>query len=294
MKTALAVIAVLALHVASAPLVRSQTVPRVLIAELHFGHDSAGTPTVELKKETVYWAEVVGRGTPVLKAVKSGREAFLVPVEDGSEPTPARFHIYPMESGLHAVTLVDQDSAGTALLRLHRDVAETERVHRLNEEGGIIGLVFAAGVHSGLGLDSLAGPSPSGGSNYEACLLMQSSDRFATCVGGARQYMPDEDLLVGWLFLEERARLLTVRPLGNRNTDFGVAVRLSKSMGVGSRAVYPGMLSFGLHVRQHLNAGGHRRGLSGVMSWQHGALKGSYASKDPTTDEFVAGLIWVP
>jgi hypothetical protein len=291
MKTALAVIAVLIVQLSGPPVVRSQT-NRVLIAELQFGHDSAGTPTVDLRKETVYWAEVVGRGTPLLKAVRSGREAFLVPVEDGSEPP--RFQVYPLESGLHAVTLLDQDSVGTAVLRVYRDVAETERVHSVSEEGGIIGLVVAAGVHSGLGLDSLAGPSPSGGSNYEACLLMQSSDRFATCVGGARQYMPDEDLLVGWLFLEERARLLTVRPLGNRNTDFGVAVRLSKSMGVGSRAVYPGMLSFGLHVRQHLNAGRHRRGLSGVMSWQHGALKGSYASKDPTTDEFVAGLIWVP
>ena len=132
MKTALAVIAVLIVPLSRPPLVRSQT-NRVLIAELPFGHDSAGTPTVELRKETVYWAEVVGRGTPLLKAIRSGREAFLVPVDDGREPP--RFQIYPLESGLEAVTLLDQDSVGTAILRVYRDVAETERVRKVQDDG---------------------------------------------------------------------------------------------------------------------------------------------------------------
>jgi len=291
MKTALAVIAVLIVPLSRPPLMRSQT-NRVLIAELPFGHDSAGTPTVELRKETVYWAEVVGRGTPLLKAIRSGREAFLVPVDDGREPP--RFQIYPLESGLEAVTLLDQDSVGTAILRVYRDVAETERVRKVQDDGGVFGFVFAGGVHTWLALDSLAGPHPSGGSNYEACLLMQSGDRFATCVGGARQYMPDQGFLVGWLFLEERARLFTVTPVGDHNTDFGIAVRLSKSMGVGSRYIYPGMLGFGVNVTQHLAGGGRRRGVSVVGGWQHGSLKGTYTSKDPATDQFIVGLIWIP
>jgi hypothetical protein len=291
MKTALAVIAVLAVHLSSPALASSQTTNRVLLVEVHFGRDSAGIPTLELEKGTVYWAEVVGRGTPSVKAVRSGREAFMVPVEEGSDPR--RFQIYPFESGLHSMSLADQDSAGTATLRLYRDVAETERVRNVDDRGGVFGFLFAGGVHSGLALDSLAGASPSGGSNYEACLLMQSSDRFATCIGGMRQYLPDEDFVAGWLFLEERARLFSVRALGGHYTDLGVAVRLSKSMGVNGRNVYPGMLGFGVHVTQHLT-GGRRRGLSVVAGWEHASLKGEYTSKDPVTDQVVAGLIWVP
>jgi hypothetical protein len=177
---------------------------------------------------------------------------------------------------------------------LYRDVAETERVRKEQDGGVMVGLMFAGGAHSGLGLDSVAGPNPRGGSNYEACLLMQSSDRFATCVGGARQYMPDYDEAVGWLFLEERARLFTVTPVGTHNTDVGVAVRLSKSLGVGTHAVYPSMLSFGVHVTQHLAGGGRRRGWSLVAGWQHGSLKGTHTSKDPVADQIVAGLIWIP
>lgn len=292
MKTALAVIAVLVLQVLSASPARPQAVNRVLIAELQFAHDSSGTPTLELKKQTVYWAEIVGRGTPLLKAVGSGREVFLVPGEDTSEPQS--FRVYPAWSGLYAVTIEDQDSSAAVTLRVYRDVAETERIRGNEDRGGIVGFVFALGAHTGLGLDSLAGPAPSGGSNYEACLLMQSSDRFATCLGGARQYMPSEDYVAGWLFIEERARLFTVQPLGTHNTDFGVALRLSKSMGVESRPIYPGMLSFGFHVTQHLSGAGRRRGMSLVASWQHGSLKGTNTSKDPVADQFVAGLIWVP
>src|SRR5258705_868767 len=105
--------------------------------------------------------------------------------------------------------------------------------------------------------------------------------------------MPDRVYVAGGLFLEARARLFTITPLGNHDTDVGVALRLSKSMGVESRSIYPGMLGWGLHVRQHLGAG-HRRGLSLVASWQHAALKGTHTSKDPVTDQLVAGLIWVP
>jgi hypothetical protein len=292
MKTALAVIAVLAAQLSSAPLVRSQAVNRVFIAELHFGLDSARTSRLELEKGTIYWAELVGRGTPLVKPARGGREAFIVPVEDGKDPP--RFQIYPYESGLHEVSLVDRSSAGIATLRLYRDVAETERVRKEQDGGVMVGLMFAGGAHSGLGLDSVAGPNPRGGSNYEACLLIQSSDRFATCVGGARQYMPDYDEAVGWLFLEERARLFTVTPVGTHNTDVGVAVRLSKSLGVGTHAVYPSMLSFGVHVTQHLAGGGRRRGWSLVAGWQHGSLKGTHTSKDPVADQIVAGLIWIP
>mgnify|MGYP003576034852 FL=1 len=292
MKTALAVIAVLAVQLSSAPLVRSQTVNRVLMTELHFGLDSARPSTLELEKGTIYWAELVGRGTPLVKPVRGGRDAFLVPVEDGKDPP--RFQIYPYESGLHEVSLVDRNSTGIATLRVYRDVAETERVRKEQDGGVMVGLMFAGGAHSGLGLDSVVGTHPRGGSNYEACVLMQSSNRFATCVGGARQYMPDYDEAVGWLFLEERARLFTVTPVGTHNTHVGVAVRLSKSLGVGTHPTYPSMLSFGVHVTQHLAGGGRRRGWSLVAGWQHGPLKGTDTSEDPVADQIVAGLIWIP
>ena len=292
MKTALAVIAVLAVQLSSAPLVRSQTVNRVLMTELHFGLDSARPSTLELEKGTIYWAELVGRGTPLVKPVRGGRDAFLVPDEDGQDPP--RFQIYPYESGLHEVSLVDRNSTGIATLRVYRDVAETERVRKEQDGGVMVGLMFAGGAHSGLGLDSVVGTHPRGGSNYEACVLMQSSNRFATCVGGARQYMPDYDEAVGWLFLEERARLFTVTPVGTHNNDVGVAGRLSKSLGVGTHPTYPSMLSFGVHVTQHLAGGGRRRGWSLVAGWQHGSLKGTHTSKDPVADQIVAGLIWIP
>jgi hypothetical protein len=148
MKTALAVIAVLALQIAGAPPARAQSVNRVLVAELRFGHDSTGTPTLELKKETVYFAEVVGRGTPLVKPVGSGRDAFIVPVEDGGQPPS--YQIYPYHSGLYAVSLEDQDSTGIATLRLYRDVGETDRIQRqADDHGGIMGFVFALGAHTG-------------------------------------------------------------------------------------------------------------------------------------------------
>src|SRR5258708_7284821 len=125
MKTALTVIAVLAALASSPPLGHAQNVHRVFIAQLHFARDSSGTPTLELKKATVYWAEVVGRGTPLLKLVGSGRDAFVVPVEDSSSQPP-RFQIYPFQTGLYSVSLEDQDSTAISTLQLYRDVAETE------------------------------------------------------------------------------------------------------------------------------------------------------------------------
>lgn len=298
MKTALAVIAVLAVQISSPSEVHSQATNRVQLVELHFRRDSAGTPTLELDKETVYWAELEGRGTPLLQSMRNGRQAFLVPVDSGGEPR--HFHIYPLESGLHSVSLVDSGGGGgggsIAILRLYRDVAETERFRskRDREDGVAFGFTFAGGVHTGLSFDSLAGTDPAGGSNYEACLYLQASDRFATCAGGARQYFPDEDVLVGWLFLEERARLFSARTLGDHTTDFGVALRLSKSTGVDGRNTYPSMLGFGLLITHHLAAAGRRGGLSVVAAWQHGLLKGAENSQDRVTDQFVAGLLWIP
>jgi tetratricopeptide (TPR) repeat protein len=264
---------------------------RVGILEHRFGTDSSG-PTVDLKKGVVYWAELTGPGTPVLESVRGRDAAFIVPIEEGS--TPAHFQIYPRESGPHSVALVGRGSGSLATLRLYQDLSETNRIRDKRDRGVAIGFSFGGGRHTGLGIDSLGGAAPRGGVDWEGCVLLQSGDRFGTCAGAGRQTFPDADVTVGWLFLEERARLFSGDLFRGRTTDFGAVIRFSKAMGVGSRNVYPGLFGFGVLLTQHLASAGRRHGASLYWSWQHGQLHGAQHSKDRATDRFVVGMSWLP
>ena len=290
MKRLLAVTAVLVVHLCRAPHAESQAINRVQILELRFPRDSVGS--IVLEKGTVYWAELDGRGEVLFRASRDGRPAFIVPVEEGSKPR--RFQVYPAESGPHSITLTDQDSGVVVTLRLYRDVAETARTRQERDRGVAIGLSVALGLHTGLGIDSLGGTNPSGGSDWEGCLLLRSGENFAACVGAGSQAFPDAALHVGWIFFEGQVRLLSRQLFSHRNTDFDGTMRFSKATGVDSRNEYPEMLGVGLQFTQHLAEAGRRRGLSLFVSWQHGWLSSAPGSQDERTDIFKGGLIWLP
>lgn len=266
---------------------------RILIVEVDFGADTARVPTVDLRKGVLYWAEVVGSGIPVLEPLRGARRrAFIVPMEQGTESQ--RFQVSPLQSGPHSLLLEDRVPGSPVIVRLFEDVIGTERLRAKHERAFAIGVSLAVGLHTGLGIDSLGGADPRGGSGLEACLLLQSTGRFGTCLGGGRESFPDAGLNVGWLFLEERARLLYGQIFGGRATDLSAAIRVSKATGVGSRNVYPALVSFGVQATQHLATDGRRRGTSLLLGWQHGTLINAPHSKDRNADRVTVGVIWLP
>src|SRR4051812_20289001 len=157
---------------------------RVLIAEHRFGADSDAI-TLPLRRGIVYNAELTGQGTLVIELMqKQPRAAFLVPIGDTTLET-RRFEFYALQDGVHSVRVTGVPPGDSALLRLYSDTVETERIARKLDRGARIGFSFAGGFHSGYRLDPTGGVDPSGGSDFEACLLLEIGDRAGTCLGFA-------------------------------------------------------------------------------------------------------------
>jgi hypothetical protein len=182
------------------------------------------------------------------------------------------------------------------MLRLYRAVGVTRGVAERRDGGFALGVVVAGGVHSGYRLDPTGGAAPRGGSDLEACLLAETTDRLGTCLGLARQAFPDAGFSVTWAFIEERLRLASTTFLGGRRTDLGASLRYSAGFSVGPRAVDPALFSFGLQVTQHLATEERRRGASLFIAWQHSTL-GRAIETEPEmlrSDRFTAGVVWLP
>ena len=268
---------------------------RVLLLEHRFGPDSAGNVVLTLERSIVYWAEVTGPGTLVFQPVaRHGQPAFLVPIGAGAGDQPRRFEVYASRTGPHLVSLSDLPPGGTATLRLYRDVGLTRRIAERRDRAFAVGLVLGGGVHSGYRLDPTGGADPSGGRDLEGCLLAEAGDRLGTCLGVGRQSFPDAGFAVTWSFIEERVRLVSGRFLGGRRTDLGVALRYSQALAAGPRNLRAALLSFGLHVTQHLASEGRRRGSSVFVAWQHSQLGHAPETEKLDTDRFSAGVIWMP
>jgi hypothetical protein len=267
----------------------------VLVLEHQFGPDSAGNVVVNLEGSIVYWAEVSGPGTPVLQPVaRNGQPAFVVPMGAGSNPQPQRFEVYARRTGPHRVSLSDLPPGGTATLRLYRDTGLTRRIAERRDRAFAVGLLLAGGVHNGYRLDPTGGADPRGGRDLEGGLLAESGNRLGTCLGVGRQSFPDAHFSVTWVFLEERVRIVSGRFLGGRRTDLGAALRYSQALDAGPRNLYPALLTFGLHVTQHLATEGRRRGSGVFVAWQHSRLGNALETEFLDTDRFTAGVIWMP
>jgi hypothetical protein len=267
---------------------------RVLLLEHRFGPDSAGTIVVRLERRVAYWVEVTGPGTPEFEPIRRRPlAAFLVPIAEGQGDHPRRFELYAVQAGPHQVSLSDLPPGTSATLRLYRDVLETRRIAEKRDREFSVGLVVAVGFHSGYRLDPTGGANPAGGGDAEGCLVAETGNRFGTCIGVERQTFPDAGFTATWLFVEQRARLVSTSVVGRR-TDLGAALRYSQALSAGPRHLNPGLLGFGLYLRQYLEPDGHRRGSSIFCAWQHGRLGNAPETERVDTDRLRVGFTWMP
>jgi hypothetical protein len=268
---------------------------RELMLEIRFSRGSVDTGSVRLERGIVYWAEISGPGTPVFQP-QGGRPLppLVVPLER-AEGAPARaYEVHAYQARPHLVTVTDLSSAASGVLRLYRDAARTRGIAERRDRRVATGLLAAGGFHTGYRLVPTGAADPAGGTDLEACLLVEAGGWWGGCIGVGRQSMPDARYFVWWMFLEGRARLLTGQLLGDHRTDVGVALRLSQGLDAGPRSLDPVMLALGLYVTQHLAAGGRRRGWSVFGAWYHGRLGNTVETELLDTDRFTAGVIWIP
>jgi hypothetical protein len=113
-------------------------------------------------------------------------------------------------------------------------------------------------------------------------------------VGGGRQTFPDHGYDVTWLFVEQRARLLSALVWGERRTDLFAALRIGQAQGAGPRHHSPVQLGLGLFVSQRLSPARGRHGWRVTFGWQHGRLGDAVETEYLDTDRFLAGVTWVP
>lgn len=268
---------------------------RELILEHRFDADASGEVVVNLARRIVYWVELTGQGTPVFaQAQRRFRDPFLALIAEGAGDIPRRFELHSRHTGPHRVTLSGIPSGSTAILRIFRDVLETERISEKRDRSLAVGLVLAGGVHSGYRLDPTGGLDPAGGGDVEGCFLAEAGERWGTCLGVGRQRFPDAGFTATWLFIEQRGRILSRRSFSSRRLDLGASLRYSYAPTAGPRRLHPALLGFGLQVTQHLAAEGRRRGWSLFVAFQHLRLGQAPETERLDADRLMAGLIWVP
>lgn len=264
----------------------------MLILELRLTSDSSVSRTVELRKGILYWVEVSGPGTVIIRSADGKRDAFIVPIE--SLDAWRRFQVFAMQSGPHTLTLTERPAGTDATLRILSDTATTEKLRAERDHGFAIGFAVTGGMHTGLAIDSMGGTSPRRGTDIEGCLLLRSGSVASTCLGFGRQQFPDAGLSLGWFFLEERLRFLGGHLIRSRPTDLEATLRFGQSTGIPGRNVYPTVIAFGLQLVQHLGGDNRRHGVSAVASWQHQGLRGAPTSRDRASNRFGLGISWLP
>jgi hypothetical protein len=265
---------------------------RVQLVELRLGPEDADT--VALRRGIVYWAEVVGSGTPLLVPVEPrDRGALVVPLADGANGS-RRFEVYAMADGRHVLRLSDVPAGTRTTVKLYQDVAATRRVAERHDREFAFGVLVGAGVHTGYRIDPRDSASPSGGGDLEGCLLLEVGDRFSACLGAGRQSFPAMGSTFGWFFMEARGVIARTRALGDRRLELGATLRYAQGPFVGTPEVYPGLLAVGVFVRQHLAPLERRRGLSVFGAWQHSRVISVPGIDGRNAERLTAGLTWVP
>ena len=267
---------------------------RTLLIELRAGSGFNMSTTMVLERRVVYWAELSGPGRPVFTPEQRGAQpVFMVPIGD-TTASLRRFEVYATSAGPHTVSIADVPSGSESVLRVYRDVVATQQIAARRAKLLRVGVMLSAGLHTGYRLDPTVGENPSGGSDYEGCLVAETGSILATCLGIGQQAFPDAGYSVVWFFVEESARLLRGKWLGSSLTDLGVSLRLAMSGEVSQRSLSPDLLAFGFFARQHLGDGDGQHGISLLLAWQHGLLGNVPETEMRTTHRLTAGLIWIP
>lgn len=281
-------------RIAAQPADTTRDTARLLVLEHRFGPDSAAPVLVGLQDRVVYVAVVSGPGTPVAEPVRAkGRAAFVSPERPGATGAVREFEVDPLESGPHRLRLEGLPSGGTATVRLYRDVAQTDYVAARRTRALSFGFRLGAGVHTGYRLDSLRGANPGAASDFEGCFLAQAGDRFGTCLGVARQSLPELHAFITWAVAQEEVRIASAHLFGRPRTDFGASLRYALGMPpVSLHALHPAMWSGGLYVEQHFAADG-RWGWGAYAAWQHERVDGVAATTRLDSDRFQLGVSWV-
>lgn len=262
------------------------------VVEHRFEGGAADSIVVELRNRVVYWAEVVGPGTPSLRPVHRYHGApLVVPHEDRES---RRFEIHPGASDSYVVTLEGLLPGTPATLRIVLDEPATQRMAEQRERDLALGLMVGAGRHSAYRIDPTGGLDPRGGSDFEACIMVRTGSPIDGCLGVGRQTFPDADYDVTWLFVEPRVRLVSAHLFGGSLTDLTAAFRLAQAPETGPRTLDPVQLAFGVYVTQHLSGDGRRRDWSIYTAWHHGRLGNTPETEMLNVDRITAGLLWVP
>ncbi len=284
------------LALAAPALLRAQAVPPAgdsnLVLQLeHRFSDASERVVVTLERGVAYRISVAGPGTPECQdTVRGTASAFVSPVTPVAGDSLRMFEVYPYKTGAHALRLTGLPPGTTAMLRLYHDVSETRRT-RPAEPFLTFGVQIGAGAHTGYRVDSTAGSPPKGGTDWDACALVEIRDRLGLSVGIGEQSFPSTSYSVGWTFVEARGRLASAQLLGGYRTDLGVAARYAEASGVGPGNYNPDLVALGLVVTQHFSATHH--GWSLVAGWQHGRLGHVPEKQQRDSDRFMVGVSWV-
>jgi hypothetical protein len=286
----------LTLTLAPASLAAQENIPadssRVLLLEQPFT-SLADSALVSLKRGAMYWAEVNGPGTPGVRAAGRYGQSALVVEAVAAGDGARRFEVHTGESGAHVVRMLGVPPGETATLKIYRDEAETERFAESRDRDFAIGLTFGGGGHTSYRLEPSVG-DPRGGRQFEGGIVTQSGSWFSAVLGLSRQSLHDPDFAVAWFFLEPRARVASGRFLGSGRTDLSLTLRVAAAPESGPHHLPPNLLAPGITVTHHLSSDGRRRGFSVYTSWRHGWIGNVPEDNRNTTDEFTAGLAWIP
>jgi hypothetical protein len=277
-------LAVSLLVLGSSPLVSQG---RVLLLERRFGPDSAGPAAVTLRRGMAYWVEVIGPGTPVFTPDRLRANPPIVVIRhDGVEVTP-------LESGPHVVAVDGLPPGAAATVRVYADSSLTAQMAARREPVLRTGGQIAGGLHTGYRIDPVGATDPRGGNDIEACLLIETGSRLATCIGGSRSSFPEGDYTASWAFIEERARVASARTLGGRRLDIGLLGRFSQGFNVGPRLRSPILLGIGLYLAQRL-APDRLRGWQILAAWQHQRVFAAPETEFRDSERLTLALVWLP
>lgn len=265
---------------------------RVLLLEWSFTSPTDSAVAV-LKKGVMYWAEVDGPGIPDIRSARRYGQSALVVDADATPIASRRFEVHVGQPGPYVVRLPGLPSGQVATFKLYRDDVETKRFADSQDRNFTIGILFGGGGHTGYRLEPSAG-DPRGGRQFEGGIVTQSGSWFSALLGVSRQSVHDPDFAVAWFFLEPRARVASGRFLGSRRSELAVTLRVGAAPETGPHHLPPNVIAPGITLTHHLSSDGRRRGVSIYTAWRHGWIGNVPEIEHRTTDEFTAGLAWIP
>jgi hypothetical protein len=265
----------------------------VLLVEHGWRAGTADSVVVFLKRDGVYRAEILGSAASItaIPASPPRYPAFVFRV--GTTEAPEVFELHPARTGKHVLRLTGLAGGSEALLRIYSNDAEARVLVQQKDREWSMGLGLTAGRHSGYRVQPTSPDSP-GGSDVEACLILDSGRGVSGCFGGGYQSLSEIGYGVDWAFAEARAQIFARSFLGHELTQLGLTLRIAQGGITGSRGIDPSLLAAGIILTQHLAADARARGWSLQASFQHGWLGHVPELDHRQFSRLAGGLAWVP